>query len=197
MKTMKTTWTGIRPLVLHNGLLADPTNPFVIAIKKITAKKNKKTDADNAEISRLEWLGGLYLGADGKTLVIPSDNIERCIQEGAKKSRLGKDVQAAVFCAEPEVVIEQESIRGRAPESLYDDKAGRFVLRKGVKVTTSRVIRVRPLIPTGWSVSFVLEYDETIINQRNLEQAMRDAGALVGLGDWRPKFGRFSVEVAS
>jgi len=194
MKTISVKWTGIRPLVLHNGLLADPTNPFVIAIKKLTSKKNKKTDADNEEISRLEWMGGLYLGADGKTLVIPSDNIERCIQEGARKSRLGKDAQAAVFCAEPEVEIEHESIKGRKPESLYAD-AGRFILRKGVKVTTNRVIRVRPMIPTGWTIAFTLEYDETIINVRNLEQAMRDAGALIGLGDWRPKFGRFLSEV--
>lgn len=197
MKTMKVTWTGIRPLVLHNGLLADPTNPYVVASKKLTAKKNKKTDADNEEIARLEWMGGLYLGADAKTLVIPSDNIERCIQEGAKKSRLGKDVQAAVFCSEPEVTINHKDITGRAPESLYTDKSGRFTLRKGVKVTTSRVIRTRPLIPSGWSLSFEVEYDESIINPRNLEQSMRDAGALVGLGDWRPKFGRFSVEVAA
>jgi hypothetical protein len=195
MKTMKATWTGIRPLLMHNGLLADPTNPYVISIKKITAKKNKKTDADNHEIGRLEWLGSLYLGEDGKSLVIPSDNIERCIQEGARKSRLGKDAQAAVFCSEVEVPIQHDSIRGRVPETLFDDP--RFVLRKGVKITTNRVIRVRPIIPTGWAVSFTLEYDETIINQRNLEQAMRDAGSLIGLGDWRPKFGRFTVEVSS
>lgn len=195
MKTLNVRWTGIRPLVLHNGLLADPTNPYVIAIKKLTAKKNKKTDFDNEEIARLEWLGGLYLGPDKKTLVIPSDNIERAIQEGAKKSRLGKDAQAAVFCSEPEVEIAHEDIHGRNPDSLYADKSGRFILRKGVKVALSRVIRVRPLIPTGWSLTFSLEYDESIINVRALEQAMTDAGALVGLGDWRPKFGRFTVEV--
>ena len=195
MKTINVKWTGIRPLVLHNGLLADPTNPVVISIKKITAKKNKKTDADNEEIARLEWLGGLYLGPDRETLVMPSDNIERCIQEGAKKSRLGKDAQAAVFCTDPEIEIDSEATKGKTPEQLYADKSGRFVLRKGVKITMSRVIRVRPLIPTGWSLSFALEFDETIINERNLEQAMKDAGALIGLGDWRPKFGRFTSEV--
>jgi len=195
MKTLKVRWTGIRPLVLHNGLLADPTNECVVAIKKITAKKNKKTDSDNEELARLEWLGGLYLAADRKTIVIPSDNIERAIQDGAKKSRLGKDAQAAVFCSEPEVEIEHDAIRGRSPESLYADESGRFILRKGVKVTMSRVIRVRPMIPTGWSLNFTVEFDETIINARNLEQSMVDAGALVGLGDWRPKFGRFTSEV--
>lgn len=191
MKTIRVTWTGLRPVILHNGLLADPTNSVVIAMKKITAKKNKKTDADNEELARLEWLGGLYRGEDG-SIVMPSDNIERCIQEGARKSRLGKDAQAAVFCTEPEIKLQHPALKGPV-EKLYGDP--RFTIRKGVKVTTSRVIRVRPMIPTGWVLTFDLEFDETIINQRNLEQAMIDAGAIVGLGDWRPKFGRFSVEI--
>jgi hypothetical protein len=194
MKTMKVKWTGIRPLIMHNGLLADPTNPVVVEQKKITAKKNKKTDADCFELARLEFLGGLYLGVDGR-LIIPSDNIERTIQDGARKSRLGKDVQAAVFCSDSEIAIHHPLIDGKSPDQLWADKQGRFVLRKGVKVTTSRVIRVRPMIPTGWVLSFDLEYDESIINPRNLEQAMIDAGALCGLGDWRPKFGRFTVEI--
>lgn len=197
MKLMLVKWTGERPLVMHNGLLSDPTNPYVVAIKKLTAKKNKKTDADNEEIARLEWEGGLYKGVGGKTLVIPADNIERTIQEGARKSRLGKDVQAAVFCVIPEIVIRHPKIDGRVPSDLYGDASGAFVLRKGVKIKTSRVIRVRPMIPTGWTLEFELEFDESIVNGRNLEQAMRDAGSLIGLGDWRPKFGRFQVEVLS
>jgi len=193
MKTLNVKWTGLRPLIMHNGLLADPTNPLVIEMKKITAKKNKKTDADSFELARLEFLAGLYLGEKGN-LVIPSDNIERAIQDGAKKSRLGKDVQAAVFVAETEVAIRHPLTDGKSPDDLWQDKQGRFVIRKGVKITTNRIIRVRPMIPTGWTLSFVLEYDDTIINGRNLEQAMIDAGALCGLGDWRPKFGRFTYQ---
>lgn len=191
MKTLKCTWTGLRPCILHNGLLADPTNEIVIAMKKITAKKAKKTDADNEELARLEWLGGLYRGEDG-SIVMPSDNIERCIQEGARKSRLGKDAQAAVFCTGSEYKIIHPALRGD-PVKLYGDP--RFTIRKGVKITTNRIIRVRPMIPTGWMLKFELEFDDSIINERNLIQAMLDAGAIVGLGDWRPKFGRFTVEV--
>ena len=51
------------------------------------------------------------------------------------------------------------------------------------------IIRIRPMIPTGWEATFTLEYDENIVNGANLTKAMQDAGALVGLGDWRPKFG--------
>jgi len=50
------------------------------------------------------------------------------------------------------------------------------------------------MVPTGWSLTFTLEFDDSILNEKALVKAMVDAGALIGLGDWRPKFGRFSVE---
>jgi len=40
-----------------------------------------------------------------------------------------------------------------------------------------------------------LEYDEQILNEADLLQACIDAGARILPGDWRPKFGRFTVEV--
>jgi len=190
MKTIKVKWTGIRPLVMHNGLMADPTNPLVRRIKEITSKGSKKlTDADYEERDRLEWDAGLYWDTkDG--LIMPSDNIERCIQLGAQKSRIGKDVQAAVFCASSHVCIEHAGPKDK--DKLYADP--RYTLRKGVAVQKSRIIRIRPMIPTGWSMTFDIEFDEGIVSPKNLIKAMTDAGSLVGLGDWRPKFGRFLVE---
>ena len=92
---------------MHNGLMADPTHPLMRRIKEIVSKGSKKlTDADFAERDRLEWEASLYWDIDGP--VIPSDNIERCIQLGAQKSKRGKDVQAAVFCTEPTVPIKYD-----------------------------------------------------------------------------------------
>lgn len=189
MKTLTTTWTGIRPLVMHNGLMADPTNPLVRRIKEITSKGSKKlTDADYEERDRLEWEAGLYWD-DKDGLVIPSDNIERCIQLGAQKSRIGKDVQAAVFCVEPQSKIIYDGPKDK--DKLFADP--RFTLRKGVAVQKARIIRIRPMVPTDWKLKFAVEYDDTIVNPKSLLKAMVDAGALIGLGDWRPKFGRFVV----
>jgi hypothetical protein len=190
MKTIKVKWSGIRPLVMHNGLMADPTNPMVRRIKEITSKGSKKmTDSDYEERDRLEWEAGLYWDSEDG-LIMPSDNIERCVQLGAQKSRIGKDVQAAVFCANTHVPIVYDGPKDK--DKLYDDP--RFSLRKGVAVQKSRIIRIRPMIPTGWTMAFDLEFDEGIVNPKNLMKAMTDAGSLVGLGDWRPKFGRFLVE---
>jgi hypothetical protein len=190
MKTMKVKWTGLRPLLLHSAQLADPLNPIVRKIKEHTAKKTKKTDYDLEEIDRLSYIGSLYLSEDGKP-VIPSDNIERCIQLGAQKKRMGKDVAAAVLCSDAEYPLQYDGPKD--PAEMY--KSIRFVNRKSVAVQNSRVMRVRPMIPTGWVLVFELEYDESVINEKAIIDAMQDAGSLIGLGDWRPKFGRFTVEV--
>lgn len=191
MKTIKVKWTGIRPLVMHNGLMADPTNQRVRRIKEITSKGSKKlTESDYEERDRLEWEAGIYWDEkDGA--IIPSDNIERCIQLGAQKSRIGKDVQAVVFCTEVHARLEYEGSRNI--EKLYADP--RYSLRKGVAIQKARIIRLRPMFPTGWNITFDLEFDDSILNEKNLIKAMQDAGALIGLGDWRPKFGRFLVEM--
>jgi len=192
MNTLKFEVTGIRPLLMHNGLMADPTNPLVRAIKKITSKGTKKmTDSDYVERDRLEWEAGLYWSSESDDIAIPSDNIERCILEGAKKNRLGKDFAAAVFLQETEVIITHR-LSGKSKETIYKDPS--FSLRKGVKVQLARIIRIRPMIPTGWTAKFTVEYDESIVNYSSIIQALTEAGALVGLGDWRPKFGRFTVE---
>ena len=191
MKTMTAVWTGIRPLIMHNGLMADPRNPFVIAIKKITSKGTKKlTESDYEDRDRLEWEAGLYWD-DEIGLNIPSDNIERCIQHGAQKSRMGKDIQAAVFCSDAIIPIEYDGPKNK--DKMYADP--RFTNRRGVAIQKARIIRVRPQIPTGWRIKFTLEYDDSVVNGKAIIKAMEDAGALVGLGDWRPKFGRFTVEI--
>lgn len=191
MNTLNVRWTGIRPIIMHNGLLADPTNEYTRGIKDITSKGSKKmSDTDHEKRNWLEWQGGLYW-TDGIGPVIPSDNIERCIQLGAQKSRIGKDVQAAVFCTMPEFALNYDGPKDKA--KLFADP--RFTIRKGVGVNQSRIIRIRPMFPTGWSLNFSVEFDDAILNEKSLFKSMVDAGTLVGLGDWRPKFGRFTVEI--
>jgi hypothetical protein len=189
MNTLKVKWTGIRPLLMHNGELADWKNPIAQRIREIVSKGTKKlTEADFEERDRLEWEGGLYWDTDGPA--IPADNIERCIRLGAQRSRLGKDVVACVFCTLPVIPLKYDGPKTR--DQMYADP--HFTLRKGIVINKSRIIRIRPMIPTGWSLEFELEFDATIINPKALMRAMIDAGSLIGLGDWRPKFGRFLVE---
>ncbi len=193
MKMLEATWEGVRPLIMHNGQLADPLNKYTMAIKEITSKGSKKMTVDDlAERDRLEWEGGLYWDSEVGPH-IPTDCIERCIQLGAQKSRKGKDIQAAVFVTEEIVPLVYDG--PKKLEKLYatNGNLSPFQIRKGVVIKGNRIMRVRPRFPVPWSISFTLEYDEGVTEAKTIIKAMVDAGALVGLCDWRPKYGRFEV----
>jgi len=61
--------------------------------------------------------------------------------------------------------------------------------------TKGRNVRYRIATPPGWQASFTLQFDKTVVSRGELESALIQAGALVGLGSGRKiGMGRFTVE---
>ena len=183
---------GIRPLLMHNGQLADPLNEWAQALAERTKKKNK-TLADHEEIGRVEFQGGLYW-FDGP--VVPSSAIEAMLKRGAMLSRKGKQMTAGVEVLEDMASLEYDGPRDRA--ALWDakDQHGkrRFSDRRGVRVKQNVVIRTRPRFD-AWALTFTVNiWQHASVNPSDVEAALRDAGYAVGLFDFRPKFGLFEVE---
>lgn len=63
-----------------------------------------------------------------------------------------------------------------------------------VQIQRAGVTRTRPALKTGWSADFILmvtlpEY----VGEELLRGLINDAGRLIGLADFRPTYGRFSV----
>lgn len=186
LQEMSVSIKGVSPLLMHNGQTADPLNKFSKAMKEITGKR-KKTDEDHAELSRIEWLAGLYVDSDEK-LILPSVSLEAAIIDGAKKSKLGKAFKSSVFVNEDAPLTIGRKY-GKASE-LWDEDEYRDV--RGVRVGQSRVMRTRPIF-RDWSASFVLLFDDEQVNGGDVERALLDAGRISGVGDFRPKFGRFEL----
>lgn len=183
------TMTGTFPLLMHNARLSDPLDPFVRSQKAINGKKSAKTDADHQEVARLEFLGGMYYMAEVGPYV-PADNIQRCLVDAAKLTRAGRKVTRGVFIS---TNVNPLAYKGpRDPDGLWADE--NFRHRCSAKVGMSRVMRTRPMFP-GWSVAADGEVDETELNMDDLRQIADTAGARIGLGDWRPRFGRFTAVV--
>lgn len=182
------TLTGTAPLLHHNSRLSNPIDPIVRAMKDITGKR-KKTDADLLEIAHLEFVGGLY-HVEGLGPVIPGQNIEKCIVEGGRITKQGKQVERGLFVTDAECPL---LYRGpRTPDELWDDESFRSML--SVKVGQSRVMRCRPMF-REWSCEASAEVDEALLNPEALRSIAADAGAMVGLGDYRPRYGRFECLV--
>jgi hypothetical protein len=184
---------GVSPLLCHNGQTADPRNTYAKAMKAVSGKR-KKTDADYDELARLEWLAGLYR-IDGD-LVIPDYVIESAMIKGAMKSKRGPQAKCGLFFTEHSSL----EFDGK-PAAITDDtlsemfESGQFTHTIGVKVGMAKVMRTRPVF-RNWSITITAQYDPDVLNMRDVEDIAIDAGKLVGIGDWRPKHGRFNAEVA-
>lgn len=183
--------TGIAPLIVHNGLLADPGYIFAKELKKISSKR-KKTDADHEAMARIEWRGGLYVN-DGN-LIIPSDCLEASLVGAAKLSRLGKDAARGLFI-EDHLIIEGDGVPEFVDEEVLDEmyESGKFTFRKGVRVGTAKVIRTRPIFGTGWSARATIVFNDAVFNKQQIEDLAEAAGSQIGLCEWRPRYGRFAV----
>ena len=63
-----------------------------------------------------------------------------------------------------------------------------------VQVQRNGVTRVRPAIKQGWSATFTLQVNlPEYISPEMLLGLITDAGRLIGIGDFRPTYGRFQV----
>jgi len=175
---------GGSPLLCHNERLADPLDPITMEIGKLSAQR-KKTEAIHLEIARLEFVGGLYLDDDGD-IVVPSWNVVRCIQSGATRFKLGKDIVRALIPVTQFTPIVYDGPRDI--EAMWND--GRFALRKGVGISGRRIIRTRPAF-TDWKVVTELELDLDIMTPEKVDQCAKSAGKFEGFGDNRPSNGRF------
>jgi hypothetical protein len=171
-------------LILHNGQTADPLNRHSVSIAEITGKR-KKTEADHREMAKREWFAGLYL-FNGEPC-IPFQMLEAALIEGAKKEKRGPAAKAGILV---EQHARLEYVGPRKPEQLWKDE--RFQLRVPVRVGQVRVMRTRPRFD-GWSAEVVVKYLPSLLNPEHVRGFLTAAGEQVGLGDWRPRFGRFLV----
>ena len=188
MIEFRITAVGSASLLMHNSRLANPLDPAAKAVKKISGKR-QKTDDDHEEMARLEHAGGLYFDADAGPF-IPADNIWRCLYDAAKKSKRGPKIKEGVFI---QTDVNPLSYQGpRTIEGLWADK--NFVHFASAKVTTSRVVRCRPVFQQ-WKVDANGVLDPNVIDFAEIVAIAETAGQLVGLGDWRPRYGRFTATV--
>ena len=189
---------GPSVLMVHSERLADRLDEFTRAISAISKKRNK-TEADEEEIGRLEFYGGLYTtpqitspaDLNGQRICMPAWNILRCLQAGATPQKRGKDVLRGVF-----PLAENAPLVCDGPEEIVERWKGGLYVRKTVGVQRSRTVRTRAIF-TGWSLQLPVEVDPNVFDVHTLKAAWEYAGTYVGLAEMRPIQGRFkgTVEV--
>ena len=188
MKTIKFTIKsdGTNGMLMHSDVTANPLSFFAKELKKVTSKR-KKTDEDHELISRIEFEASLYYS--GGKYVIPQANLEACLLGSAKHYKLGTTIKQALIIPEDGTFdFEHKDLK---PCDLYN--TDQYVDMRTVKVGTAKTIRTRPLFQ-NWESTFVCYLDTDKMNPEQLQQIVENAGNYVGLGDYRPRFGRFTLK---
>jgi len=191
MKTLRFRLTGVAPLLMHNGQTSDPLNDYAKQIKRISSKRNK-SEADHEQMANIEYIAGLYTDQTGRPC-IPAPVLEAAIVGkggAARKERAGKQAAAAVF-VEKDAPLEYDGPKN--VEEMLNDPNMR--LRVAVRVQSNKVMRTRPMIPAGWTAEVEVVFNEKLVDEEAVIRWMKVAGEEVGIMDWRPKYGRFAVEL--
>lgn len=180
--------TSACPMIMHNGQTANPLNKWAKALKQVSGKRSK-TDADHEELARLEFMAGLYMGKNGP--IIPAANIDAVLEKAAMKSREGASAKSGVFCSE-NAHLEYDG--PRLVDELWADEQFRHVAI--VRVKDARIVRTRPVF-NEWSAIIKIQVEDSVVNPSRLNDWLHVAGTQIGLGDWRPRHGRFGAERVS
>lgn len=186
---------GTSPLMMHNIEAANPTSDHARKLKAIHAKKKRKgVDVDEVmeEYILAEWDAGIYHDpAVGP--YIGGHMLAACVQEGARLSKGGKEVDRAVsFPSRTPLMYEgpRDLATLRASEKFRDCRM--------VRVGQAMVLRTRPVFP-AWELKFTLAFNAAGTSAENLIKYIADAGSFCGLGTGRAKLGcgRFEIVSAS
>lgn len=177
---------GASPLLMHADTLANPLRAATKLHKALTSKR-KKTDEDHEAIARSEFISGCYWNEqDG--FHVPGQNFDAAFLAGAKLSKLGTHWKrgAVVVTDQAKLLFDGPS----TPDALWEDS--RFIDCRGVKVGQSKIMRYRPIF-LEWATVLDVAINEDVLDLREAQKAIEDAGQLIGVCEHRPRFGRFEV----
>lgn len=151
-----------------------------VAEKAAAAKNSKAKKTDNVE--SYVWRN------EAGELCIPGEYLRASLIQAARfKQDPRSPRKSAMDLYRAAIVITTELASTGSADWDYLDQRRVTVQRAGVT-------RVRPALLAGWEVSFegevlLPEY----VNPADLLDSINTAGRVIGLGDFRPTFGRFQV----
>lgn len=197
MKHVTLTLKGSRPLLQHNVRLVDPLDEHTQALSRAaTVAKSKKTEEAHLAMRDAEFLGGLYY-SEGIGPYVKAEAVERSLRQAAGTGfrGLGTKVERGVMVlsSDGHDVIPLLYRGPRDVESLLADPAFRHV--GAVKVGQQRVMRTRPKF-SDWTLECLLTLDESQLTKSQLTDIATYAGLYIGLGDYRPRYGRFEAALS-
>jgi len=173
MQTVKYHIKSLSPFLFHNVNSMDLVKP---------------ADMTHAEFESSEEMfrGRLYL--EGDKLILPPRVIIGALKVASQKSGIKQPGKRATFANVIRAItfVLDPGEFSQTIEDVVEHK-------EYVTVQRSKVLRVFPMLKE-WDVKFTLHFDPKQISKDAIESILKYCGSYVGLGDYRPQHGRFTVE---
>jgi hypothetical protein len=176
MKTFAVEIVGSAPGLLMHKFDVEAEADVQAKVKK----RARKDDTPEAQAER-----GAYRMEDG-TLFQPAEHIYQALCRAASLFQVaGQGKKTYKDAIKGNVLVEPACIPHGATDYSIDSRR--------VRIQRGMAIRSRPHLPT-WSLAFTLQLiDDDAVPGEVLNSILVAAGQSVGIGDYRPRFGRFIV----
>jgi len=185
---------GKRPMLQRNGRLANPLDPTTQRITQL-AKKTNKTPEDYRELLPLEAWWGTWETPEG-LVGLPTENVHACLVKAGGAYKLGTALESALLLPvldKVEPLVFPDGLPCDAHEYAYSDPVTHLFIRT-VVISGRRTLRARAIF-RDWRCTHTFDLLDDIVNPASLEKVVARAGRIVGVGDWRPRYGTFNARI--
>lgn len=171
---VEVTIQGTAPILFHRW------NSDSVASKAKSAKGSDERKSDNIE-------SFVYRNSNGE-ICIPGEYLRGSILGAAKFQQDPRSPRKSA------TDLFKAGVISLTPLASLGKKDWDCLDRRRVCIQKAGITRSRPCMTEGWTATFVVlvslpEY----ISQDLLNSTIQSAGRLIGVGDFRPTFGRFNV----
>jgi hypothetical protein len=172
--TVLVTISGVTPILFHRW------NVEAIETKANASKGSKAKKSDDLE-------SYLYRDSSG-CICLPGEYLRQSIIAASKFKQDPRSPRKSAMDLMKAAVVsltDLASLGAKDPDYLD---------RRRVMVQRNGITRVRPAMKEGWTAAVQLMVNlPEYVSEGFLRQVVDDAGRLVGVGDFRPTYGRFTT----
>ncbi len=174
---------GLSPLLCHN-----PASMVIDTAVKVKAKKiyDSKEEAE----------AGTYKDTAGR-YVFPTMAFRSSLLEGLKGKKINK-MSAPNFVSACVSINDQQEFVTLCDPATFEPLTSYTVDVRRVVIQRAGVMRSRPRFEK-WACILSLQLDVDSLTPKLIEESLNNAGAMIGVGDFRPSkkgmFGKFKAEL--
>lgn len=162
--------------------------PFLFHRWSNEAVAEKAKAAKNSRAKKEDNLESYVYRTDKSELAIPSEYFRQSIIHAAKFRQDPRSPRKSAMDLFKAAIV---CLNELCPLGVKDWD---YLDRRRVLIQRNAITRVRPAMLSGWKVSFdMMVLIPEYVDESLLLETLTQAGRLIGVGDFRPTFGRFQV----